>query len=51
LVQACQRLWLAGSHDVYQQFTWVSLKFQAIFYPKLFISQSLTSISASNCSH
>src|SRR5208283_995195 len=24
LVQASQRLWLAGSHDVYQQFTWVS---------------------------
>ena len=21
LVQACQRLWLVGSHDVYQQFT------------------------------
>ena len=24
LVQASQRLWLAGSYDVYQQFTWVS---------------------------
>src|SRR5437762_13911057 len=24
LVQAYQRFWLAGSHDVYQQFTWVS---------------------------
>ena len=24
LVQACQRFWLAGSYDVYQQFTWVS---------------------------
>jgi hypothetical protein len=24
LVQACQRLWLVGSHDVYQQFTWIS---------------------------
>ena len=24
LVQASQRLWLAGSHDVYRQFTWVS---------------------------
>ena len=24
LVQACQPLWLVGSHDVYQRFTWVS---------------------------
>jgi hypothetical protein len=23
LAQACQHLWLVGSHDVYQRFTWV----------------------------
>ncbi len=30
LAQACQHLWLVGSHDVYQQFTYVDHTIQIL---------------------